>query len=454
MKIAVVGGGISGISAAFLLQNLKKESGREIKISLFEKNIRWGGSINTSYENGFTIEAGPNGFLDSKPHTLNLIESAGLSEKLLPSNDLARKRYIMRGGVLHRLPENPPAFLKSSLLSFPGKMRILSEFFIKRSELEDESVADFARRRLGEEALDYLIGPMVSGIFAGDPEKMSLRSSFPVIRNLELEYGGLFKGMFKKKGKKSGPAGPGGVLTSYKDGLTKMILDLIDKLDQIDKHLNVDIFSLKKDNNKFILETSDGDFSFDKIVFTIPSYGLSSIIKSYDEDIAKALSNINYAPAFVIGFIFKENDVDDPLDGFGYLIPHKENRKILGALYDSSIFPERSRAGYKMIRVIMGGDKNRWILEKSEEDLVSMAYNDIKETLKIKSEPYIYKSFRWDRAIPQYYLGHYKIVEAVEKFCLINKGIYVGGNILYGVGINDCTRRSYEIVNMIKDSLV
>lgn len=453
MKIAIVGGGISGISTAFLLQNFKKESGVDIEISLFEKNIRWGGSINTSYENGFTIEGGPNGFLDSKPYTLDLLASAGLNGNLLPSNDLARKRYIMRGGVLHRLPENPPAFLKSSLLSFSGKMRILSEFFVRKSELEDETVADFARRRLGEEALDYLIGPMVSGIFAGDPEKMSLRSSFPVIRNLELEYGGLFKGMFKKKGKKSGPSGPGGVLTSYKDGLTKMILDLIDKLDQVKKDLNVDVFSLKKDGQKFILETSAGEHLFDKVIFTIPSYKLSSIIKSYDEDIARVLSLINYPPVFVVGFVFKDDDVADTLDGFGYLIPHKENRKILGSLYDSSIFPERSREGYKMVRVIMGGDRNRWIADKSEEELVSMAYNDIKETLKIKSAPYTYESFKWNMAIPQYYLGHHKIVEAVEKFCETNRGIFVGGNILYGVGINDCTRRSYEIVGMIKSNL-
>ncbi|MEF3255483.1 MAG: protoporphyrinogen oxidase [Deferribacterales bacterium] len=437
MDIAVLGGGISGISAAFLLQELKNRSNLDINIKLFEKNIRWGGSIVTSHEDLFTIEGGPNGFLDSKPHTLELIKMAGLSEQLLPSNELARKRYIMRNGILHRLPENPPAFLKSSLLTFKGKMRILSEIFIKKSELDDESVADFARRRLGEEALDYLIGPMVSGIFAGDPEKMSLRSCFPVIRDLELTYGGLFKGMFKKRSKKSGPAGPGGILTSYKNGLSNLILGLVNKLINVDKYLNTEIYSLKKSGSKYILNSSVGDFIFDKIICTLPSYTLSNILYNLNPDLSIKLGNIVYAPAFVVGFVFKGDDIEDPLDGFGYLIPNKENRKILGALYDSSIFPERCKDGYKMVRVIMGGDKNRWVMEKSDEDLVTMAYNDIKETLKIKSTPVMYKTFRWGKAIPQYYLSHYKIVEAVEQFCNANEGLYIGGNILYGVGLND-----------------
>lgn len=202
MRVAIIGGGISGISTAFLLENLKNELNLDMEITIIEKRLRWGGSIETSREDGFIVEAGPNGFLDSKPHTLELLSMAGLSNNLVKSNDLARKRYIMRNGILHRLPENPPMFFKTKLLSFSAKMRILSEYFIQKSVLEDESVADFARRRLGKEALEYLISPMVSGIFAGDPEKMSLRSCFPVIRDLEINYGGLFKGMIKKKGKK------------------------------------------------------------------------------------------------------------------------------------------------------------------------------------------------------------------------------------------------------------
>jgi len=443
MRIAIIGGGISGVSNAFLLEKLSNEMKLSLEITLLEKSLRWGGSIQTSKEDGFIIEAGPNGFLDSKPHTLDLISMAGLSENLIKSNDLARKRYIMRDGKLHRLPENPPMFFKSKLLSFSGKIRIASEYFIQQSILEDESVADFAIRRLGKEALEYLIGPMVSGIFAGDPEKMSLRSCFPVIRELEVNYGGLFKGLFKKKGKKSGPAGPGGVLTSYKNGLENMITDLLNKTNNVKKMTNTEVFAIDKKDSHYLLNTNNGILECDKIFINAPAYSVSKMFENFDKEISKEFSKINYAPAFVIGFIFKPEDVEDPLDGFGFLIPHSENRKILGALYDSSIFPDRTRDGHKIIRVIMGGDKNRWILEKTEEELVRMAYDDIKTTLKIKREPYKICSYRWEKAIPQYYLGHYKIVENVENFCKKYNDIFVGGNILYGVGINDCTRTSF-----------
>ncbi|MCX8084116.1 MAG: protoporphyrinogen oxidase [Calditerrivibrio sp.] len=453
MDIAVIGGGISGISTAFLLKKLKDTQGLDLNITLLEKNLRWGGSIETSREDGFIIEAGPNGFLDSKPHTLELLNLAGLNPNIIRSNDLARKRYIMRNGTLHRLPENPPMFFSSGLLSFGAKMRIISEFFISKKELEDETVADFARRRLGKEALEYLIGPMVSGIFAGDPEKMSLRSCFPVIRDLEINYGGLFKGMFKKKGKKSGPAGPGGILTSYKNGLEQMIIDLLDQMMDINKLANCEACSITKEGKRYIISTTSGDLIADKVFINTPSYTTSKLIKGLDENIAISLEKITYAPAFVIGFVFKSEDLKDQLDGFGYLIPHSEKKRILGVLYDSSIFPDRTRNGYKIIRVIMGGDKNRWIIEKQDDDLIRMAYDDIKETLQIKNTPYRIKTFRWHKAIPQYYLGHHKVVEAVEEFCNKNPNIFIGGNILYGVGLNDCTRTSFMNVERLKKLL-
>ncbi|PMP72792.1 MAG: protoporphyrinogen oxidase [Calditerrivibrio nitroreducens] len=452
MRIAIIGGGISGISTAFLLEKLKKELSLDMEITIIEKRLRWGGSIETSREDGFIVEAGPNGFLDSKPHTLELLSMAGLSNNLVKSNDLARKRYIMRNGILHRLPENPPMFFKSKLLSSSAKMRILSEYFIQKSVPEDESVADFAIRRLGKEALEYLIGPMVSGIFAGDPEKMSLRSCFPVIRDLEINYGGLFKGMIKKKGKKSGPSGPGGILTSYKNGLDNMITDLLEST-SITKMLNTEVFSIDKKMNRYILNTNNSLMEFDKIFINTPAYAVSQMLSALDKDLSKDLNGITYPPVFVVGFIFKTEDLEDPLDGFGYLIPHSENKRILGALFDSSIFPDRTRDGYKIVRTIMGGDKNRWIIEKSDDELIRMAFDDIKETLKIKKEPYKIKYFRWEKAIPQYYIGHYKIVEKVEEFCKKFDDIFIGGNILYGVGINDCTKTSFMNVDRFKNLL-
>ncbi|KAA0257415.1 protoporphyrinogen oxidase [Deferribacter autotrophicus] len=450
MRIGIVGGGISGISVAFWLEYFAKEKNESLEIYLFEKNSKLGGTIDTFKQNGFTIESGPNGFLDSKPSTVMLFEKAGLKQNLLPSNEKAKKRFIMRDGKLHKLPEKPNEFFSSKLLTFKGKLRVVCELFIpQKKDNYDETIAEFAKRRLGKEALDYLISPMVSGVFAGDPEKLSLKSCFPVIYDLEKEYGGLFKALFKKKGKKSGPAGPGGNLTSYKGGLINGINDLASKLENTKILLNSPVDKVIKENNKFIIFSNGNKYDFDKIIITSPAYISAKFLEPLSKDLSNELSKIHYAPAFVIGFGFKSDDVVDSLDGFGYLIPVNEKRKILGALFTSSIFPERAPSNHKLIRVIMGGDKNRWILNHTPEELKEIALEEIKDTLGIKSRPLIYKYFLWEKAIPQYYQGHNEIVDKVDAICKQIEGIYIGGNLLHGIGINDCTKRSYDIAKEV-----
>ncbi len=233
MRIVVIGAGISGLSTAYALQRLAAEADREIDIVVLEKEERLGGKISSIKEQGYLCEWGPNGFLDNKPMTLELCERLGIANRLLRSDDNARKRFIYAAGELHQLPENGPAFLKSGLISWPGKIRLACEPFIPaRRGGDDETLAAFARRRLGQEALDKLIGPMVAGIFAGDPETMSLKSCFPRIYQLEQEYGGLIKAMVKlgkqkKAERKAGKAvasaaGPGGVLTSFGRGIQEL----------------------------------------------------------------------------------------------------------------------------------------------------------------------------------------------------------------------------------------
>ncbi len=208
-KIAVIGGGISGLATAHAVEQQAQEAGLAVQTVVLEKEERLGGKIWSRREEGFLCEWGPNGFLDSKPMTLELCDRLGISERLLRSDDNARKRFIYTGGQLHRLPENGPSFLKSKLISWPGKARLACEPLIPaKRDGEDETLAAFARRRLGEEALDKLIGPMVSGIFAGNPETMSLQSCFPRIHQLEQEYGGLIKAMLRLAKEKKRSARP------------------------------------------------------------------------------------------------------------------------------------------------------------------------------------------------------------------------------------------------------
>lgn len=455
MKIGIIGGGISGVAAAFWVDKMLAEEGIDGDIKLLEQNDNLGGSIDTVKKEGYSIEAGPNGFLNSKPHTLQLFEDANLSYNLLPSDDAARKRFIMRNSKLVKLPEKPGEFFSSDILSFRGKLRVTAELFIpKKKDDKDETVAEFATRRLGKEACEYLISPMVSGVFAGDPYKLSLKSCFSVIADLEETYGGLFKGMLKKKNKKSGPAGPGGVLTSYKGGLINSINDLTLKTKNVEYRLGEGVTRVTKSEGKFHVKTaSANEFDFDHLIVACPSYVASEFLKGVDSELVDSLSQIHYAPAFVVGFGFNEDDVKHDLDGFGYLIPPKENRKILGALFTSSIFPERAPDGKKLVRVIMGGDRNPWILDKPEEELVLIALEGINDTLGVKGHPEVVQYFKWNKAIPQYYRGHSEIVSSVENASERIGNLYIGGNVLYGIGINDCTRTSFEIAEKLVENI-
>jgi len=287
---------------------------------------------------------------------------------------------------------------------------------------------------------------MVSGVFAGDAEKLSLRSAFPVIHDLEKQYGGLFKGMMKKKNKKGGAAGPGGVLTSYKGGLINAVNDISNVCQGVRFVTSCTVENVSKRDGIFHVETDIEKFEFDYLFLCGPAYSATHFLFDLDSYLAKTLGMVPYAPAFVCGLGFDSKDIEDDLDGFGYLIPFSEHRDILGALYTSSIFPERAPAGKKLVRVIMGGDRNRKIMEKSDDEMVQVALKNIKDTLGVKNDPHMVQTFRWQKAIPQYYVGHSEIADTAEKLASEIGGFYIGGNSLRGISINDCIRQSYTIV--------
>lgn len=453
MKVGIIGGGISGLSAAFWLTRVEGA-----KVTLLEKESRLGGCIYTSRDDGYVIEAAANGFLDSKPHTIQLIKDAGLGHKLLRSNDAARKRYIMRYGRLIRVPDGGGAFMKTDLLTLGGKIRLIGELFVaQKKDDTDETIGDFAVRRLGQEAADYMIDPLVSGIFAGNPAKLSLKSAFPLIYNLESQYGGLFKGLLKKPKKKSGPAGPGGILTSYENGLYEMITDIGEKVKEGGAEILMETATQEvyKTENGFKVVTNKGEFEFDRLITTAPAYEAKNFFKPLNGDLTDLMSTIYYSPTFVVGLVFNESDIQNDLDGFGYLVPSKENRKILGGLYDSSIYPTRKKNGTKQVRVFLGGDtdKGREYLNKSDEEIKQAAISDITGTIGVTGKPIYEKVFRWTHALPQYHSGHTAKVVKADAIAEKIGGLYLAGNVLHGVALNDTTKRSFEVAEDIARQL-
>lgn len=442
MRITIVGGGISGLSLAYYL--LRENS--SLDIAVLEAEERPGGKIWTDRAEGFLCESGVNGFLDNRPKTLKLISDLSLNP--VRSNDSARKRFIYSGEKLHSLPETPPAFLKSGLLSLQGRLRILYELITPRGTKDDESLADFARRRLGKEAYEKLIDPMASGIYAGDAEALSLRSCFPRIHELEQEYGSLIRALLKLRkkdkgeGKPAASAGPGGILTSFYDGMEAMIAALKTVMSKNIK-TNCRVSSLDKKAQQYILQLADGSvMESDVVVIATPAYAASDILKTFDKDISEALNEIPYPSVSVVCTGYKKDKVSFNLDGFGFLVPSTEKKHILGTLWDSSIFPNRAPDGYVLLRSMIGGAKASELALQDEGRLMMTVTDELRRIMGIRAQPDFARVYVHRKAIPQYLLGHQKKLRIIYDLLVKYKHLYLTGNAYKGISVNDCIENS------------
>ncbi len=463
-KIAVIGAGISGLSTAYAIERLAGEAGLDVEVTVLEREERTGGKIWSIKEEGYLCEWGPNGFLDSKPMTLELCAQLGIEDRLERSNDNARKRFIYSGGILNRLPENGPMFLQSKLISWPGKIRLAQEFIKpKRTDGVDETLANFARRRLGAEALDKLIGPMVSGIFAGNPETMSLKSCFPRIHELEQEYGGLLKAMMKmakqkkaevKAGKQvASAAGPAGVLTSFVAGIQELTDGTIKEL-KGKVQTGHAVTGLKAIDGGWELRLADGsNYDAQIVVSAAPAHVLKELTWSLDGELSELLNAIPYAPMNVICFGYEKDKVERDLDGFGYLIPKKEGCQILGTLWDSSIFPSRAPEGHVMLRSMMGGATTPEAIDLSDAEVKERTMAELKKIMGISAEPDFVRIFRHQHAIPQYVVGHADRLVAIDERLKSHAGLILTGNAFSGIGLNDCVNAANKAGEQVMSCL-
>jgi oxygen-dependent protoporphyrinogen oxidase len=460
-RVVIVGGGISGLATAYLLEQQGREAGLDIQITLLEKEQRLGGKIWSIPSNGYLCEWGPNGFLDSKPQTLELCRRIGADKTLLRSNDNARKRFIFSGGELHRLPENPPSFLKSRLISWPGKLRLAMEPFIPQySDNRDETLAEFGRRRLGDEALRKLIAPMVSGIFAGNPETMSLVSCFPRIAELEREYGGLIKAMIRLAKKKkqeqregkvvSSAAGPGGVLTSFRTGIQALTDAVAASLTATTVRSGVEVHGVKRGGSSpYTVICAGEEVEGDAVILATPAYATAGALDELSPEMSAVLREIPYASMTVICFGYERERISYDLNGFGYLIPKEEGRSTLGTLWDSSIFENRAPEGHVLLRSMLGGACFPDYIRLSDDEVCKRVQADLKATMGIEASPSFVRIFRHQQAIPQYTVGHGKRLAALEEVLAGKPGLFLTGNSYRGIGLNDCVAASERCAGIV-----
>ena len=449
-RIAIAGGGISGLSLAYALL----DKNPSLDVTVYEADSRPGGKIYTERIDGYICEAGVNGFLDNKPATLELAKKIGLPP--IKSNDNARKRYIYFDGALRMIPTDPAKFFLSGCLSLGGRLRMIGEYFVPKKIYEDETLKDFAVRRVGREFYEKLLDPMASGIYAGDPEKMSIRSCFGKVYDLEQKYGGLIRGFMAvaKEKKKAGSggkveAGPGGTLMSFENGMYSLIRTLSDFLGErlvTGKRL----VETEKTAHGYSLNFADGtQAEADCLVITAPAHDMAAAIRNLDSNIAMQLNDIAYPALSVVAFGFRREQLTRDLNLFGFLIPAKEKRKILGTLFDTSIFPNRAAQDRVLLRVMVGGARAQELAMLPDEKLVSLAQAELAAIADVKAEPELVKIYRWEKAIPQYHVNHHRKIDMIESALAQHKGLYLGGNAFRGVAVNDCIGNGFRLADQI-----
>ncbi|TAL25252.1 MAG: protoporphyrinogen oxidase [Nitrospirae bacterium] len=447
-KIVIIGGGISGLSLAYAI--LEREPLADVTV--FEAEKRPGGKVWTDKVNGFLCESGVNGFLDNKPKTIEL--SLKLLLNPLRSSDAARQRYIFSDNILHRLPESPVSFFSSNLLSLYGRVRILYELIAPKGA-DDESLAEFAKRRLGKEAYEKLIDPMASGIYAGNPETLSLKSCFPRIYDIENKYGSLIRGMItlqkeaKRSGKAKVSAGPGGTLTSFYDGMG-MVIDSLKKSLGERLMTGTRVIAVEKKNKGYALQLSGGSVVESEIVvIASPAYSASEMLKGFDKQLSSVVAEISYPAVSVVCFGYKKERISHKLNGFGFLIPYRERRKILGTLWDSSIFLNRAPEGYVLLRSMVGGARASELAMQDDSGLTDTVAEELKNIMDIKAQPDFVRIYRHEKAIPQYNIGHSNRLRTIAGILLKHRDLYLTGNAYRGISFNDCIENSYKLAENI-----
>jgi oxygen-dependent protoporphyrinogen oxidase len=453
-KVIVIGAGISGLATAYWIN----KAGYEVKV--LETNSQVGGAMQSNRENGYLLDLGPNSGLETTPLIRQLVDETGISDEMIYANEAGGKRYILRNNDLHELPTAPIPFIKTKLFSLKGKLRIFGEPFIGRSEDGYyQSMSQFVSRRLGQEFLDYAINPFVSGVFAGDPDKLSVKSAFPKLYRLEELYGGLVKGLLKgakERKKNAEKSKQTAKMFSFKNGMQTLPNAIAASLSE--KVLfNVSDIHISKIENKYKVDYSingeNKSEECDSVLSTVPAYILPKYFAPFDNNLEHTLKGVYHPPVMILYLGYKKEQIKRKLDGFGYLIPTKEKQNYLGAIWSSVIFPYRAPEGEEAFTIFIGGAQAPHLFDIPKEELIKNVISQFSRLMKIEGEPIFIRHKFWEKAIPQYNLGYIEIEKYCDNFEKKNPGLFISGNFRGGISVGDCIKNSELVYEKIKNYL-
>ncbi len=446
-RIAIVGGGISGLSAAYALQKYRAE----VQYVLFESSARFGGVIRTEQLDGCTVEAGPDSFLTEKPWATQLCQELGLGDELIGSNDHDRKTYILLKGSLVQLPDGLmfmaptkflPAFL-SPLFSWRTKFAMIREWFHRPVSGGDSTVAQFVERHYGREMVERVADPLLAGVYGGSADDLSVRSVLPRFAEMEAQQGSLGRAMLSSRRQRSSNH-PAPLFTSLKNGMQQMIDALLATIPQFVRRPNTSVSAVRPDSGKWMVASGQRTEEFDAVVVATPAHVAAEMLAASCTDLAAELSAIEYSSSVtaVLGFD-RETRAGLP-PGFGFLVPRTEKRRLLAATFVHNKFSRRAPEDRPLIRCFLGGSRDGGVVQCSEDELQQIVRQELQEILGITSAPRFARIYKWKRAMAQYNIGHNERMRRIRALISNNPGLALAGNAYGGIGVPDCVRSGSE----------
>jgi protoporphyrinogen/coproporphyrinogen III oxidase len=466
-RIAIIGGGISGLSAAYTLEQ-KRQSGTPVGYVLFESSPRLGGVIRTEQIDGCVVEAGPDSFLTEKPWATELCNKIELSDQLIGSNDSERKTYILAKGKLVEMPDGlmfmvPTKIMptvRSPLFSLRTKIRMAAEWFHPPHQAtEDETVAEMVKRHYGDEMVELLADPLLSGIYGGEASQLSVRAVLPRFADMEAKHGSLGRAMLaarknkeKDKDKKvnaaeNAPARP--LFTSLKEGMQQMIDALIASLDEKSLKKNSQVQSVIRQDNGWTVCAGYQTDHFDAVIIATPTHTAADLLETTDGDLSRDLSEIRYSSSVTVALGYDEKVRRSIPPGFGFLVPRSAGRRMLAATLVHNKFPHRAPDNRALIRCFLGGARDEQILQSSEKEILKIVCDELRQILNLNAEPLFARTYKWKSAMAQYSVGHLERVQRIESRGQNLPGLALAGNGYNGIGIPDCVRSGTEAAGKI-----
>ena len=430
--VVIIGGGITGLSCAFALRETARGLGKQVAVTVLEAQAP-GGHAHSIRQDGFIVEAGPNGFLDREPETMALVRALGLESQLVEARPDAKRRFIVRDGHLCEVPESPQKLCATDALSWRGKLRLLAEPFAKGPAAGvDETVYDFAKRRIGAEAADMLVDAAVAGISAGDSRQLSVRSQFPVMIEMERDHGSLIRAMIARRKRGKGPS----KLFSFAGGMSTIVEALAAKLGSFLRS-EAAVRAINRRGSRWVVETSRGELiDADHVVLALPARSAARLLGKNDPSLAHAMSAIPYSSVNLVALAYRVADIPRSLDGYGYLVTRPEGLSTLGVVWESSLFPGRAPEGLALLRVFLGGARKPEAARLDSDAAVALAQKELQTVMHITASPVRAWTFHWPDAIAQYTVGHADRLAAIRSGVAAHPGLDVCGTSYDGVSFN------------------